>query len=130
MLHSFNMRYTPFVAFLLAILSPAFSTAQQSGIEAALQKGNATELGVYFAKSVDLILPEDDETYSAADAITVLTDFFSKQTVKGYKRVHLNAPQEWRANYSIGDLYTVKGTYRTTIYLDTQQKITEIRIQK
>lgn len=130
MLHSFNMRYTPFLAIFLAILSPAFATAQQSSIESALQKGNATELGTYFAKSVDLILPEDDDTYSAADAITVLSDFFSKQGVKGYKRVHLNAPQEGRANYSIGDLYTAKGTYRTTIYFDTQQKITEIRIQK
>lgn len=130
MLQCFNMRYTPFLAIFLAFLSPVFSTAQQTGIEAALQKGSASELGTYFAKSVDLILPEDDETYSAADAITVLSDFFSKQTVKGYKRMHLNAPQEGRANYSIGDLYTAKGTYRTTIYFDTQQKITEIRIQK
>lgn len=130
MLQCFNMRYTPFLAIFLAFLSPVFSTAQQTGIEAALQKGSASELGTYFAKSVDLILPEDDETYSAADAITVLSDFFSKQTVKGYKRMHLSAPQEGRANYSIGDLYTAKGTYRTTIYFDTQQKITEIRIQK
>lgn len=130
MLSTFIMKRTPYIAFFLVLLSPVLSTAQQSSIESALQKGNATELGTFFAKSVDLILPEDDDTYSSADAITVLADFFSKQTVKGYKRVHLNAPQEGRASYSIGDLYTAKGTYRTTIYLDTLQKITEIRIQK
>lgn len=124
------MRYTPFLAFLLVFVIPAVSTAQQSGIEAALQKGNATELGTYFAKTVDMILPDTEETYSAADAVTVLTEFFSKQTVKGYKRLHVNAPQEGRANYSMGDLYTAKGTFRTTLYFDTQQKITEIRFQK
>lgn len=124
------MRYTPFLAFLLVFVIPAVSTAQQSGIEAALQKGNATELGTYFAKTVDMILPDVEETYSTADAVTVLTEFFSKQTVKGYKRLHVNAPQEGRANYSMGDLYTAKGTYRTTLYFDTQQKITEIRFQK
>jgi len=115
---------------LVSTLLPAFSIAQQSGIEAALQKGNAAELGVFFSKSVDLLIPGTEDTFAASEAVTVLTEFFTKQTVKGYKRVHVSSPQEGRAIYSIGDMYTAQGTYRVTLYYDAQQKISEIRIQK
>ena len=41
---------------LVMILSPVLSIAQQGGIEAALQKGNATELATFFSKNVDIFL--------------------------------------------------------------------------
>jgi len=116
------------ISLLLTI--PIYGSAQQSGIESALQKGNAAELGTFFCKSIDLSMPGVEEAYPADKAVTILADFFSRQTVKGYKRSHEGAPQEGRANYSIGDLYTSQGIYRITLYYDTQQKITEIRIQK
>ena len=124
------MKTKLYFALLLICLSPALSISQQNGIESALQKGNAAELGAFFSKSVDLAMPGVEDTYSSAEAVTILSEFFAKQTVKGYKRVHLSSPQEGRANYSIGDLFTAQGTYRTTLYYDTQQKIAEIRIQK
>ncbi|MBL0008316.1 MAG: DUF4783 domain-containing protein [Saprospiraceae bacterium] len=115
---------------LVMILSPVLSIAQQSGIEAALQKGNATELATFFSKSVDLLIPGTEDTFAATEAATVLSEFFTKQTVKGYKQNHVSTPQEGRAKYTIGDLYTAQGNYRVTLYYDAQQKISEIRIQK
>lgn len=115
---------------LVLILVPGLSMAQQTGIEAALQKGNASELGTYFGKSVELLIPGTEDTFAANEAVTVLTEFFTKQTVKGYKKNHVSTPQEGRAKYSIGDLYTAQGTYRVTLFYDAQQKISEIRIQK
>ena len=112
------------------ILSPVLSIAQQGGIEAALQKGNATELATFFSKNVDLLIPGTEDTFAAPEAATVLTEFFTKQTVKGYKQNHVSTPQEGRAKYTIGDLYTAQGNYRVTLYYDAQQKISEIRIQK
>ena len=49
---------------LVMILSPVLSIAQQGGIEAALQKGNATELATFFSKSVDLLIPGTEDTLS------------------------------------------------------------------
>ena len=124
------MRTLKNLFLLVLILSPVLSIAQQSGIEAALQKGNARELAVYFSKSVDLLIPGTEDTFASNEATTVLTEFFTKQTVKGYKQNHVSTPQEGRAKYTIGDLFTAQGTYRVTLYYDAQQKISEIRIQK
>ncbi len=114
----------------LAAMVPFGAFGQQNGLDVALQKGNASDLGIYFSKNIELTIPGTEDSFSADQAVTILSDFFSKQGVKGYKKVHLSAPQEGRTNYTIGDLYTSQGTYRITIYFDTQQKITEIRIQK
>ena len=116
-------------SLLLAIL-PVFAIAQQSGLDVALQKGNASDLGIYFNKEIDLVIPGAEDTYTADKAVTILSDFFASQVVKGYKQVHLSAPQQGRSKYSIGDLYTAQGTYRITLYYNTDQKITEIRIAK
>jgi hypothetical protein len=115
-----------FVLFFL----PGWASGQSAGIDAALQKGNAADLGVHFAKSLDLSLPGVEDTFTPDKAVSELTVFFSGVSVKGYKRVHHSAAQEGRVKYTIGDLYTAKGTYRITLYYDPQDKITEVRIVK
>jgi Domain of unknown function (DUF4783) len=112
------------------LMLPALSSAQSSGIDAALNKGNAQDLGIYFSRYIDLSLPDLENSYPTEKAVEVLSEFFTRQSVKGYKRNHLSTPQEGRSNYSIGDLYTAQGTFRITLYFDSQKKITEIRIQK
>lgn len=125
-----NMRAAYQMSFVLFVILPGIVTSQQNGIDAALQKGMAADLGIHFHKSIDLSLPGLDDTFTADQAVSRLSDFFAAQTVKGYKKVHTSTPQEGRANYSIGDLYTARGTYRITLFFDKEQKITEIRIQK
>ena len=118
------------LSLLVFLVLPLWAAGQQAAIETALQKGNAAGLEPYFARTVDLSIPGEDDTYPAGEASKVLSGFFTTQIVKGYKRIHLSTPQEGRTNYSIGELSTGKGTYRITIYFDPQQKISEISIQK
>jgi hypothetical protein len=115
---------------LFLLLLPLWAGAQQNGIDAALQKGSAPDLGVHFAKTIDISLPGEEATLTADKAVEKLSAFFTQQTVKGYKRAHLSTPQSGRSNYTIGDLYTAHGTYRISLYFDAQQKIIEVRIQK
>ena len=61
---------------------PVFAVAQESGLDAALQKGNASDLGIYFNKNIDLAIPGIEDTYTADRAVTVLSDFISAQVVK------------------------------------------------
>jgi hypothetical protein len=125
-----TMKTIHFAGMLVLFMIPAFSFSQQGGVESALQKGSATDLGVHFAKSVDLSLPATDDTFSPDKAVEVLSTFFSENSIKGYKKVHFSSAQEGRAKYSIGELSSATGIYRITIYYNAQDKITEIRIVK
>ena len=119
-----------FVAFLGALISPVLVFGQQEAITSAFQKSNATALKGFFAGSVDLTLPTMEGTFTADRSVSVMSDFFTKYPVKSYKVVHVSTPQQGRANYSIAEMSTANGNFRTTIYFDELKKITEIRIQE
>ena len=106
------------------------SYSQSPGMDAALNKGSAADLGVFFASNVDVSILNNDATMSSAEAVQALTDFFAQNSVKGYNRAHLTAPQNGRSSYSLGDLHTANGSFRIYLYFDAQKKISEIRIQK
>lgn len=114
----------------LLFLLPFSAIAQSAGMDAALNKGSAAEIGVFFAGNVDVSILNTDATMSSGQAVQTLTDFFSKNMVKGYNRAHLTSPQNGRSAYSLGDLYTSNGTFRVYLYFDADKKISEIRIQK
>ena len=114
----------------LVFMLPFVAISQSPGMDAALNKGSAADLGVFFAESVDVSILNNDATMSAGKAVETLANFFSQNMVKGYNRAHLTSPQNGRAAYSLGDLYTSTGTYRVYLYFDAEKKISEIRIQK
>ncbi|HUR29847.1 MAG TPA: DUF4783 domain-containing protein [Saprospiraceae bacterium] len=114
----------------LFFILPMVGYSQSAGMDAAINKGSAADLGVFFAPSVDVSLLNSDATMSSAQAVQAMTDFFSQNMVKGYNRAHLTAPENGRASYSLGDLYTSTGNYRVYLYFDGQKRISEIRIQK
>jgi hypothetical protein len=116
-------------ATLLFVL-PFTVTAQSAGIDAAFNKGNASDAGVFFAPKIDITVPGTESTLTSAEAVRVLSEFFNQNTVKGYNRAHLTAPQNGRAAYSLGDLYTANGTFRVYLYYNTDKTISEVRIQK
>lgn len=124
------MKLIHYIGASLLFVLPLVASSQSSGMDAALNKGNAADLGVFFASNVDVSVLNSDATMSSGDAVKSLSDFFSQNIVKGYNRAHLTAPQNGRSNYSLGDLYTSNGTFRIYLYFDAQKKISEIRIQK
>jgi hypothetical protein len=124
------MKMINLITSSLLFMLPMVASAQSAGMDAALNKGNAADLGVFFNSSVDVSILNSDATMSASQAVESLGNFFTQNPVKGYNRAHLTAPQNGRASYSLGDLYTANGTYRVYLYFDAQKKISEIRIQK
>lgn len=119
---------THVTVFLLVL--PFIGASQSAGMDAALNKGNAADLGVFFASSVDVSILNKDAVMTSAQAVETLNAFFTANPVKGYNRAHLTAPQNGRSSYSLGDLYTANGTFRVYLYFDAQKKISEIRIQQ
>ena len=115
---------------LVFLFTPLFAGAQSPAIDAALQKGSAADLTAYLAKSLDLLILKEESTVTAQQATTMLADFFTQSTVKGYKQNHTSADQNGKSTYSIGDLSTGNGNYRVTIFFDAAKKICELRIEK
>lgn len=125
-----HMKYLLNITTSILFMLPFMATAQHAGLDAALNKGNVADLGSYLADKVDISIPGTDASLSSTEAVRVLANFFTQNPVKGYNRAHLTAPQNGRSAYSLGDLYTANGTYRIYIYFDTNNKVSEIRIQQ
>jgi hypothetical protein len=124
------MKRNIYIAGTLLLVLPVFAFSQSAEIDAALNRGNAADVGVFFAGKVDVSILNQDHSGSAVEAVRSLADFFSKNTVKSYKRAHLTDPADGRAGYSLGDLSTSTGDYRIYLYYTPDKKISEIRIEK
>ncbi len=114
----------------ILLLLPMMGIGQQSEVEDALKKGDANALTPFMSTSVDLSIPGHEKTVTTSEAVKALSGFFQEQGVKGYKKMHTSTPQQGRANFTIGDLYTTKGTYRLTLFFNQQQKISEVSIRQ
>ena len=97
---------------------------------AALKAGNAQELSKYIDDNIEISLPDKSDSYSRAQAIMVLKDFFNSNGVKGFE---VQFKGENTGNqYCVGKLVTGSGNYRTTVFMkvkDGKQIVKEIRFQ-
>ena len=108
-------------------------TARQTNLDEvidALKDGKASELGKYMDDNLTLTLPDKSNSYSKAQAILVLKDFFDNNEVKGFEVKH-KGDQEG-SQYCVGTLQTKTGNFRTTIFMKSKtgkNVIKEIRFQ-
>lgn len=122
-----------FTTFLLSAMLLLSSFKAQQGIDevvSALKSGNATELAKYLDDNVELTLPEKYDTYSKAQALVILKDFFSNNKVKGFELKHKGTSPG--GNFAIGTLQTSSGNFRTNIFMRTKNGkdvVKEIRFQ-
>ena len=96
----------------------------------ALKDGKAGELGKYMDDNLTLTLPDKSNSYSKAQAILVLKDFFDNNEVKGFEIKH-KGDQEG-SQYCVGTLQTKSGNFRTTIFMKSKtgkNVIKELRFQ-
>jgi hypothetical protein len=96
----------------------------------ALRTGNAQELSKYVDDNIVIYLPDKNDTYSRAQAVMVLRDFFANNGVKGFE-VQFKG-MNGGTQYCIGKLLTKSGSYRTTVFMNTKgnkQLVKEIRFQ-
>jgi hypothetical protein len=96
----------------------------------ALRAGSASEVGKYIDENVELTLPDKSDNYSKAQAIMILKDFFTSNTVLGFEAKHKG--DNSGSQFCIGTLRTKSGDYRTTVFMKTKngkQSVKEIKFQ-
>ena len=95
----------------------------------AFKKGNSTEISKYFGTSVDLSIPDNEGVYSSIQAKLILKTFFLNNKPTDFNIVH-NGDSKNNSHYSIGNLKTLKGTFRTYIlYKEENKKITILELK-
>ena len=118
------------IGFFLCVL---FSQAQiPKDIITGLENGNAKLLAGYFNKNVELVILENDNLYSKAQAQQIVGNFFKDHTPeeKGFSVIHSGGKEGNK--YFIGTLKTNKGNFRVTFLLKTSNKkdyIHQLRIE-
>lgn len=86
------------------------------GVRTALKTGNAATLSQYFAPSIDLVTPDEDDRFSKTEAVVKLTRFFAQYRPTSFTLKHeTNAPNG--ARYLIGNLSTSGGVFRTSLLI-------------
>jgi hypothetical protein len=96
----------------------------------AIKTSNSIILSNYFDNTIEIALPDKNDSYSKAQAQIVVKDFFTVNTVKSFIANH-------RGNnngdlYCIGTLVTNKGSFRVTLYMKQKSGksvLQEIRIE-
>lgn len=96
----------------------------------ALRSGNATLLAKYVDDNIEISLPSKSDSYSRAQAVVILQDFFQSNGVKGFEEKFKG--ENGGSQFCIGTLQTRMGNYRTTFLLanrNGKQLVREIRFQ-
>ncbi|MGN6399040.1 MAG: DUF4783 domain-containing protein [Flavisolibacter sp.] len=96
----------------------------------ALRSGNATELSKYVDDNIEISVPDKSDSYSRAQAIMILQDFFTNNGVKNFEVTHKG--DNGGSQFCVGTLQTRSGNYRTIFFMKTKngkQLVKEIRFQ-
>ena len=115
----------------LFIITSVFASATpvSDNLATALKKGNSTEISSYFGPSIDLSIPSNEGVFSKTQARLILKTFFLKNKPSDFNVVH-NGDSKNNSHYSIGNLITQKGTFRTYIlYKEVNKKITILELK-
>ncbi len=118
--------------FIWVLFSGVTLFGQNSIINNALAKGDSKVLSEYFDNSISLTILDAENTYSKAQAEVILFTFFSKHAPKGFTPVHDGTSPEG-SRFSVGNLLTSSGTYRTFILVKQKGNVSliqEIRFEE
>jgi hypothetical protein len=118
---------------LFLTVSGAGQTGEQipGEIISSLKSGNAKILASYFNQNVELVILNDDNVYSKAQAEQIVTGFFNQNQPDKFTIIHQGGKEG--AKYVIGNLSTRQGTFRVYFLLKkTADKdiIHQLRIEK
>ena len=103
-------------------------------INVGLATGDAKVLSSYFNQNVELVVLDNDNVYSKAQAQQIVTNFFSKfppLEKNAFSIIHDSGKEN--AQYVIGKLKTEKGNFRVYFLLkqnDGKQYIHQLRIEQ
>lgn len=120
-----------FLAFALISVAHTAKSQVPDEIILSLKSGNAEVLSEYFNQNVELVVLDNDNVYSKAQAEQIVTNFFNTHQPEGFGVIHNGGKEE--AKYVIGNLTTSNGTFRVYFLLKRNQDkdyIHQLRIEK
>jgi len=96
-----------------------------------LKTGNARLLASSFNQNVELVILNDDNVYSKAQAEQIVAGFFSQNQPERFTIIHQGGKEG--AKYIIGQLFTKQGIFRVYFLLkknEGKEIIHQLRIDK
>jgi hypothetical protein len=118
------MRYLLYIVIIQAGILAGLNT-QATGQEVmqeltrAFKNGDASLLSTYFNSTLDVTLPDTDETMSKAHATQVMKSFFKNNPPRSYTENHTGSSRE-ATKYIIGTYKSTK-TYKTYVLLKEKE---------
>ena len=100
-------------------------------IVSSLKSGNAKVLATYFNQNIELVILENDNVYSKAQAEQIVNNFFNRYVPERFNVIHQGGKEG--AHYVIGNLITRQETFRVYFLLkksDDKNIIHQLRIEK
>ena len=121
------------ILFIFSIISICLTAKSQitDEIIQCLKTGNSKSLSQYFNQNVELVVLENDNVYSKAQAQQIVSTFFSSHVPESFSVLH--DVRKEGAKYVIGNLKTKNGIFRVYFLLkQTEGKdyIHQLRIEK
>jgi len=105
------------------------ATPISDDLATAFKTGKSGEIAKYFGNSVDLSIPNNEGVFSNTQAKLILKNFFLKNKPSNFTIVH-NGKSKNNSYYSIGNLKTTNGIFRTYIlYKEQDKKITILELK-
>ncbi|MCK4569530.1 MAG: DUF4783 domain-containing protein [Bacteroidales bacterium] len=111
-------------------LSSSVSAQETSElVNKALKAGDATELSTHFNSTLDISLPDTDQTMSKSHATQVMKSFFKENPPKSYAVNHIGSSRE-ATKYIIGTYVSGNKSFKTYILLkETEGKYLIVQLQ-
>lgn len=97
----------------------------------SLKTGNSKTLSEYFNQNVEMVVLENDNVYSKAQAQQIVSKFFSSYAPESFNVIHQGGKEG--AQYVIGNLATKKGSFRVYFLLkknNGKDYIHQLRIEE
>ena len=108
-------------AGLICSISSGLSAQETTNkVNAALKSGNATKLSNHFNSSLDISLPDTDQTMSKSHATQVMKRFFKDNPPKSYTLNHIGSSRE-ATKYIIGTYVSGSKSFKTYILLKEKE---------
>ncbi len=102
------------LSFALKVIASPVDISKD--IITALNTGNVKEIAKFFNNTIDLMVPENEGSYSKTQAELILKNFFDKFKVKSFTLNHQGSSNDG-SQFIIGTLNTNNGNFRTYCYI-------------
>ncbi|MFW5822320.1 MAG: DUF4783 domain-containing protein [Tangfeifania sp.] len=128
-----SIKKLTFMVFLLAAIISDYAAQAQipNEIISGLKTGNAKVLSEYFNRNIELVVLENDNVYSKAQAKQIVSNFFRKYSPESFTVIHQGGKDV--AKSVIGNLVTSNGNFRVYFLLKKNEEkdyIHQLRIEK